>query len=65
MTAALTILAKQRGDLHFVHRSLCYPVTDAVQDTDSYREFAMVDGSVLDLTGVRVVTRSQSPGRGP
>ncbi|MEV4286298.1 alpha/beta hydrolase [Nonomuraea bangladeshensis] len=65
MTAALTILAKQRGDVHFVHQSLYYPVTDAGQDTDSYREFAMVDGSVLDLTGVRVVTRSQSPDRGP
>ncbi|MGW5154804.1 alpha/beta hydrolase [Nonomuraea wenchangensis] len=39
-TAALTILAKQRGDVHFVHQSLYYPVTDAGQDTDSYREFA-------------------------
>jgi acetyl esterase len=40
MTAALTILAKQRGDVTFVHQSLYYPVTDAAQDTDSYREFA-------------------------
>ncbi|GIF47311.1 acetyl esterase/lipase [Asanoa ferruginea] len=40
MTAALTILAKQRGDVTFVHQSLYYPVTDAGQDTDSYREFA-------------------------
>jgi acetyl esterase/lipase len=40
ITAALTILAKQRGDVRFVHQSLYYPVTDAAQDTDSYREFA-------------------------
>jgi acetyl esterase len=40
MTAALAILAKQRGDVRFVHQSMYYPVTDAGQDTDSYREFA-------------------------
>lgn len=40
MAAALAILAKQRGDVTFVHQSLYYPVTDAGQDTDSYREFA-------------------------
>ena len=40
MTAALAILAKQRGDVTFVHQSMYYPVTDAAQDTDSYREFA-------------------------
>jgi acetyl esterase/lipase len=40
MTAALAILAKQRGDVTFVHQSMWYPVTDAAQDTDSYREFA-------------------------
>lgn len=40
MTAALTLMAKQRGDVTFVHQSLYYPVTDAAQDTDSYREFA-------------------------
>ena len=40
MTAALAILAKQRGDVTFVHQSLYYPVTDAGQDTGSYREFA-------------------------
>lgn len=40
MTAALTLMAKRRGDVTFVHQSLYYPVTDAAQDTDSYREFA-------------------------
>jgi acetyl esterase/lipase len=40
MAAALAILAKQRGDVTFVHQSLYYPVTDAGQDTGSYRRFA-------------------------
>jgi acetyl esterase/lipase len=40
MTAAVTIMAKQRGTVRFVHQSLYYPVTDAAQDTESYREFA-------------------------
>jgi acetyl esterase len=45
MSAALTIMAKQRGDVAFVHQSLYYPVTDAAQDTASYREYA--DGPYL------------------
>ncbi|WP_345353657.1 alpha/beta hydrolase fold domain-containing protein [Actinoallomurus liliacearum] len=40
MTAALTIMAKQRGDVRFVHQSMYYPVTDAAQDPASYHEFA-------------------------
>lgn len=40
LAAALTLLATQRGDVRFVHQSLYYPVTDAGQDTGSYREFA-------------------------
>lgn len=40
MTAALTLMAKDRGDVSFLHQSLYYPVTDAAMDTPSYREFA-------------------------
>ncbi|OBA82023.1 esterase [Mycobacterium sp. 1164966.3] len=40
LAAALTILAKQRGEVAFVHQSLYYPVTDAAQNTLSYRDFA-------------------------
>lgn len=40
MAAVLAILAKARGDVQFIHQSLYYPVTDAGQDTASYREFA-------------------------
>ncbi|MFF9126839.1 alpha/beta hydrolase [Streptomyces sp. NPDC014889] len=40
MTAALALMAKERGDVAFVHQSMYYPVTDAAMDTDSYDQFA-------------------------
>lgn len=40
MTAALTLMAKQRGDVPLVQQVLFYPVTDASFDTGSYRQFA-------------------------
>jgi acetyl esterase len=40
MAAALTLMAKQRGDVTFVQTSMYYPVTDAAMDTASYHEFA-------------------------
>ena len=40
MTAALTLMARDRGDVHFVHQSMYYPVTDAGMDTGSYEQFA-------------------------
>ena len=39
MSAAVTLLAKQRGGPVFRHQVLFYPVTDAT-DTESYRQFA-------------------------
>jgi acetyl esterase/lipase len=40
MTAALTLMAKERGDVRFAHQSMYYPVTDAAMDTGSYEQFA-------------------------
>ncbi|MEU1518664.1 alpha/beta hydrolase [Streptomyces sp. NPDC005811] len=40
MAAALTLMAKRRRDVTFVHQSLYYPATDAAQNTASYRQFA-------------------------
>uniref|UniRef100_UPI003D70B8EE alpha/beta hydrolase n=1 Tax=Nonomuraea sp. bgisy101 TaxID=3413784 RepID=UPI003D70B8EE len=62
MTAAVAIMAKQRGDVRFVHQSLYYPVTDAAQDTDSYREFA--DGPFLTARAMAWFWDAYIPGDG-
>jgi acetyl esterase len=40
MTAALALMAGERGDVRFVHQSMYYAVTDAAMDTGSYELFA-------------------------
>ena len=40
MAAALTLMAKERGDVRFAHTGMYYPVTDAAMDTVSYDDFA-------------------------
>ncbi|MGW2044681.1 alpha/beta hydrolase [Streptomyces sp. NPDC001858] len=40
MSAALTLMAKERGDVPLLQQVLFYPVTDASFDTDSYHQFA-------------------------
>ncbi len=40
MTAAVTLLAKERGGPAIRFQALLYPVTDSVFDTDTYKQFA-------------------------
>ena len=40
MTAALALMAKQRGDVSFVQQSMFYPVTDSAMNTATYDQFA-------------------------
>ncbi|HMA36158.1 MAG TPA: alpha/beta hydrolase [Chloroflexia bacterium] len=51
MTAALTLLAKERGEPALARQLLFYPVTDASCDTESYRQFA--EGYYLRRDGMQ------------
>jgi acetyl esterase len=50
MTAALALIANERGDVRFVQQSMWYPVTDAAMDTESYEQFA--EGYFLTAKGM-------------
>ncbi len=63
MSAAVAIMAKQRGDVSFVQQSLFYPVTDAAQDTDSYRTFA--EGPFLRAEAMEWFWNAYIPDDGP
>src|SRR5262249_24820113 len=51
MTAALTLMAKERGGPHIAAQVLFYPVTDASMDTGTYQRYA--DGPWLTRDAMR------------
>ena len=51
MSAALTLMAKERGDVPLLAQVLFYPVTDAAFDDNSYRQFA--EGYFLRRDGMQ------------
>jgi acetyl esterase len=59
LAAALAILTQRCGDVDFVHQSLYYPVTDAAQNTASYRDFA--DGPRLTAKAMAWFWDSRRP----
>ena len=50
MTAALALMANERGDVRVVQQSMYYPVTDAAMGTGSYEQFA--EGYFLTANGM-------------